>query len=69
MKYKKGDLFIGKKTTRPNVVVIAIEDTRSGGYNQTLCRFMNCPDEPEKVGTTAFFAHWALRDFYDKVEA
>jgi len=68
MNYKKGDLFIGNQNDNKGTVIIAIEDTRSGGYKQTLCRFLNHPEEPEKVGTTAFFADWVLLCVYNKVE-
>jgi len=68
MKYKKGDLFIGSQDDNKGTVLLAIEDTRSGVSDVTLCRFMNCPDETDKVGSTAYLASWALRVFYDKVE-
>jgi len=64
MKFKKGDLFIGNQNDNKGTVIIAIEDTRSGVSDATLCRFLNCPD-----GSTAYLASWQLRDFYDKVEA
>lgn len=69
MKFKKGDLFIGNQNDNKGTVIIAIEDTLGGGYKQTLCRFLNCPNEPEKVGTKAFFAEWVLLCLYHKVEA
>jgi hypothetical protein len=68
MTYKKGDLFIGNQNDNKGTVIIAIEDTLGGGYKQTLCRFLNCPNEPEKVGTKAFFAEWVLLCVYSKVE-
>ena len=68
MNYNKGDLFIGNQNDNKGTVIIAIEDTLGGGYKQTLCRFLNCPNEPEKVGTKAFFAEWVLLCLYNKVE-
>ena len=69
MKFQKGDLFTGCNELNLGVILLALEDTRAEGYDQTLCQFLNHPEEPEKVGTTTFFADWALANYYRKVVA